>query len=72
MELMMMPPKTRELIRSFIADLDIGEEFSIEDIRDWFKATWPRYTPSSNGIGCYMRGYGNVQIIKTGVYKVIA
>ena len=65
-------PKTRELVRSYISDLNVGDEFSIDDIILWFKATWPRYTPSSNGIGCFMRGFGNVQIIKTGVYKVIA
>ncbi len=65
-------PKTRELVRSYISDLNVGDEFSIDDIMAWFKATWPRYTPSSNGIGCFMRGFGNVLIIKTGVYKVIA
>ena len=69
---MMMPPKTRDLIRSYIADLNVGDMFSVDDIIAWFKDTWPRMTPSSNGIGCYMRSYGNVQIIKTGVYKVIS
>ena len=64
--------KTRDLVRSFVNDLQPGDEFSIEDVIDWFKATWPRYTPSGNGIGCFMRGFGNVQIISCGVYKVIA
>ena len=65
-------PKTRELVRSYISDLNVGDEFSVDDIIAWFKATWPRFTPSSNGIGCFMRGFGNVRIISTGVYKVIA
>lgn len=66
-----MGVSTRELIRSYISDLDVGEIFSIDDVVAWFKATWPRYTPSGNGIGCYMRSYGNVQILGGGVYKVI-
>ena len=69
---MQVPMKTRDLIRSFISDLEVGEQFSIDDIVAWFKATWPRYTPSSNGIGCYMRSYGNVEILGNGIYKVIA
>ena len=67
-----MPRKTRDLVRSYISDLEVGDVFSIDDIVAWFKETWPRYTPTGNGIGCFMRGFGNVQIVKTGVYKVIA
>lgn len=67
-----MGVSTRELIRSYISDLDVGDEFSIEDVVAWFKATWPRYTPTGNGIGCYMRGFGNVKILSCGIYKVIA
>ena len=69
---MQVPMKTRDLIRSFISDLEVGEQFSIDDVVAWFKATWPRYTPSGNGIGCYMRSYGNVQILGNGIYKVVA
>lgn len=68
----MMPPKTKDLIKSYISDLEVGDLFSIDDVIAWFKATWPRYTPNGNGIGCYMRSYGNVQILGGGVYMVIA
>lgn len=65
-------PKTRDLLRSYISDLNVGDVFSVEDVIMWFKATWPKWTPSSNGIGSFIRGFENVRILKTGVYKVIA
>ena len=65
-------PKTRELVRSYIAGLNVGDVFSLEDVILWFKATWPKWTPSINGIGSLIRGFENIMILKTGVYKVIA
>ena len=65
-------PKTRDLVRSYVNDLQVGDVFSVDDVVAWFKATWPRYTPTGNGIGCFMRGFGNIQILRCGVYKVIA
>lgn len=65
-------PKIRDLIRSYISDLDVGDEFSIEDVVAWFKEMWPKATPSGNGIGCFMRSFGNIEIVKCGVYRVIA
>jgi len=65
-------PKIRDLIRSYVSDLDTGDLFSIDDVKAWFKATWPKSTPSSNCIGCVIRSFDNVQIVSSGVYKVIA
>ena len=68
----MIMPKIRDLIRSYVSDLDAGDLFSIDDLKAWFKATWPRYTPTSSSIGCVIRSFDNVQIVSSGVYKVIA
>ena len=70
---MAMPMRTRDLIKMYVSDLDVGDVFSIDDIMAWFKERWPRYTPGSNEIGCNVRCHmRNVAIIGNGIYKVIA
>lgn len=67
-----MPMRTRDLIRSYVSDLDVGDLFSVDDVVDWFKSRWPRYTPSGSSIGSSIRSFDNVQIVSSGIYKVIA
>ena len=68
-----MPMRTRDLIKMYVSDLDVGDVFSIDDIMAWFKDRWARYTPGSNEIGVNIRCHiNNVVLLSTGIYKVIA